>query len=144
VRAGAYQSRNEPGKGRRRTGVAVGASHVQGPVAARFVGGGGEEDGVGWGVEPLGGGGEGGLEGGQVAGAGEVEDVVCFVKGEVGWGLGWHCGAWVRGGWTCFCVLVGVGDTSKIAIVALAGWGYELRIMKVVRWYCRGLLFLSR
>jgi len=37
------------------------------------------------------------------------------------------------------CVLVGVGDTLKIAIVALAGWGYELRIMKVVRWYCRGL-----
>lgn len=91
------QSRNEvtkPGEGKGRTGMAVGTGHMQGPVAARVVGGGGEEDGVGWGVVALCGGGDGGLEGGQVAGAGEVEDVVCFVGGEEGVCFGWHCGAW--------------------------------------------------
>lgn len=88
--------------------MAVGASHVQGPVAARVVGGGGEEDGVGWSVVALGRGGDGGLEVGQVAGTGEVEDVVCFIGGEEGWGFGRHCGAWVRRSGV-LSALVGVG-----------------------------------
>ena len=70
--------------------MAVCAGHVQCAVAAAFVDG-GEEDGVGRGVDARCGGFERGSEGGEVAEAGGVEDVVELGVGEEGWGFGWHC-----------------------------------------------------